>query len=131
MARRECLSVFWSDNGKKLLLFVHSWNQQQVSSGLAQKGIRWRFNPPADPHHVGSWERTVGSFKRIFSATIGSRRLTDEILSTTFCFVEQSLHARPMSSVSSDPNDLTALTPNQFFLGLPGTSPALVSVSDH
>ncbi len=71
------------------------------------------------------------SFKRIFYAIIGSRRLTNEILSTTFCLVEQSLNARPISSVSSDPNDLTALTPNHFLLGRPGTSPALVSVSEN
>ena len=38
-------------------------------------------------------------------------------LGTTLCLVEQSLNARPITAVSSDPLDLEALTPNHFILG--------------
>ena len=50
-------------------------------------------------------------------AVLGNRRLTDETLQTTICIVEQTLNARPLTPVSSDPNDLEALTPNHFLLG--------------
>ena len=84
---------------------------------MAQKGIQWKFNPPAAPHHGGSWERLVRSCKRVFYAILGNRRLTDEVLNTTFILVEQSLNARPITPVSADPNELDALTPNHFLLG--------------
>ena len=37
--------------------------------------------------------------------------------STTMCIVEQTLNARPLTPISSDVNDLEALTPNHFLLG--------------
>ena len=36
---------------------------------------------------------------------------------TTMCLVEQTLNARPLTSVSDDPDDLEALTPNHFLMG--------------
>ena len=123
-ARRGTPSVLWSDNGtnfiaseKKLLQNVSAWNQQTLSETLVKKRIQWKFNPPSAPHHGGVWERFVRSFKHIFYAILGNRRLTDEILTNTFCLVEQSLNSRPLVPVSSDATDLDALTPNHFLLG--------------
>ena len=47
----------------------------------------------------------------------GNRSLTDEVLSTTMCLVEQTLIARPITPASDDPEGLEALTPNYFILG--------------
>ena len=44
------------------------------------------------------------------------RTLTDVVLSTTMCLVEQKLNSRPPTSVSDDLQDLEALTPNHFML---------------
>ncbi len=60
----------------------------------------------------------------------GSRRLTDELLSTTISLIEQSLNARIISTVSSDSIDLTGLIPNLSLLGRPEISPALDLVSE-
>ena len=48
---------------------------------------------------------------------LGTRRLTDEVLHTTFCLVENALNSRPLTPVSAYPCDLNALTPNHFLLG--------------
>ena len=48
---------------------------------------------------------------------LGNRRVTEEILRTTLCLVEQSLNARPITAVITNPLDLEALTPNHFILG--------------
>ena len=48
---------------------------------------------------------------------MGNRTLKDDVLSTTMCLVEPILNSRPMTSVSDDPEDLEALTPNHFLLG--------------
>ena len=42
--------------------------------------------------------------------------MTDEILTTAFCLVEQSLNARPLVLASAEATDLDALTPNQFLV---------------
>ena len=128
-ARRGVPSVLWSDNGtnfiaseKELLQNVSAWNQQTLSEALVKKRIHWKFNPPSAPHHGGVWERIVRSFKHVFYAILGNRRLTDEILTTTFCLVEQSLNSRPLVPVSADATDLDALTPNHFLLGTAGST---------
>ena len=127
-ARRGIPSVLWSDNGtnfiaseKELLQNISSSNQHVLSETLVKKRILWKFNPPSAPHHGGIWERLVRSFKHVFYAVLGNRRLTDEILTTTFCLVEQSLNARPLVPASPDATDLDALTPNHFLLGTAGS----------
>ena len=57
----------------------------------------------------------------MFYAVLGNRRLTDELLNTTFCLVEQSLNARPLVPASADATDLEALTPNHFLHGTRST----------
>ena len=137
IARRGTPSVIWSDNGtnfvgteKELLNCIQSWNDQAPPE-LAKKGIKWKFNPPAAPHHGGSWERLVRCCKRVFYAIIGSRKLTPEVLETTFCLVEQSLNARPITSVSASPDGFEVLTPNHFLLGRNGTSFPSLSFQEH
>ena len=61
-------------------------------------------------------------------AIVGIRTLTDDVLSTTMCLVEQILNSRPLTSASDDPEDLEALTPNHFLLGR--ASPATPFIPD-
>ena len=129
VSRRGIPSVILSDNGtnfvaseKELLQNVLKWNQQSIAESMVKKGVSWKFNPPSAPHHGGVCERLVRSFKHTFYAILGNRRLTDEILTTVFCLVEQSLNARPLIPASADATDLDALTPNHFLLGTPGSS---------
>ena len=49
-------------------------------------------------------------------AVLDGRSLTDDILITTMCLVQQTLNARPLISVSDDPDDLEAFSPNHFLL---------------
>ena len=116
IARRGTPSVIWSDNGTNC---IQSWNGQAPPPPppppeLAKKGIKWKFNPLGAPHHGGSWERLVRCCKRVFYAIIGSRKLTPEVLETTFCLVEESLNARPITSVSASPDGFEVLTLNPF-----------------
>ena len=50
-------------------------------------------------------------------AVLDGQSVTDDVLITTMCLVDQTLNARPLTSVSDDPDDLDALTPDHFFLG--------------
>ena len=86
---------------------------------------------PSVPHQGGVWERLVRSFKRVLYTILGTRRLTDEVLNTTFCLVEYALNSRPVTPVSADPSDLGAKTPNHFLLGNQATGiPTSVGVDE-
>ena len=53
--------------------------------------------------------------KRVLYDILGSRRVTEEVLGTTLCLVEQALNSRPITPVSTDSRELEALTPKPFF----------------
>ena len=95
---------------------INAWNKSDIEKSLAQKDIKWKFNPPGAPHFGGIWERLVRSCKKAMKAVLDGRSLTDDVL-ITICLVEQTLNARPVTSVSDDPDDQEALTPNHFLLG--------------
>ena len=124
IARRGKPVKVISDNGtnfvgaeKELAKCIAAWNKRQIDEHLIQQDIRWKFNPPAVPHFRGVWERLVWSCKKAMYAVLGNRSLTEDVLSSTMCLVEQTLNARPLTPVSSDATDLEAITPNHFLLG--------------
>ena len=63
-------------------------------------------------------------------AILDNRSLTDKVLSTTMCLVEQTLNARPLTAVTDAPEDLTALTPNYFLLGRENASAPFMPSSE-
>lgn len=52
----------------------------------------------------------------MLSTLLKKARLTDETLATVFCEVEAIVNSRPLTSVSTDVNDLEALTPAHLLL---------------
>ena len=54
-------------------------------------------NPPAAPHFGRIWERLVRSSKKAMDAVLGNRSVTEDVLSTTMCIVEQTLNARSLT----------------------------------
>ena len=105
ISRRSTPIVVWSDNGtnfvgaeKQLPFCVQNWNRQALALSV-YKGIKLKYNPLGAPHQCGSWERLVCSCKYVFYANIGTRKLMDEALSTTFSLVEQLFNARPITPV--------------------------------
>ena len=108
--------------------WIEARNQSDIEQFLAQNQIKWKFNPPGAPHFGGVWERMVRSCKKAITAIVRNRTLTDDVLSTTMCLVEQILHSKPLSSVSDDPEDLEYLTPYYFLLGC--ASPATPFIAD-
>ena len=130
-----CIVMISSVNGtnivgaaREMREWIEAWNQSDIEQSLAQKQIKWKFNPPGAPHFGGVWERMVRSCKKAMIAIVGNRTLTDDVLSTTMCLVEQILNSRPLTSVSDDSDDLEALTPNHFLLG--HASPATPIIPD-
>ena len=124
IARRGKPVKMISDNGtnfvgadREFKEYIAAWNRERIEAHLVQQGIRWKFNPPAAPHFGGVWERLVRSCKKAMYAVLGDQSVTEDVLSTTMCLVEQTLNARPLTPVSSDVNDFESITPNHLLLG--------------
>ena len=97
--------------------YINSWNQDQITSDLAQTQTMWKLNTPGGPHFGGVWELLARSCKKAMMVILGNRSMTYDSLTTTLCLVEQTLNAPPISRANDDPSDLEALTANHFNLG--------------
>jgi len=113
-----------SDNGsnlvaadKELRTAVESLDSARIASQLASQQITWRFNPPAAPHFGGAFETMVKSMKRVLQNVLYRASLTDEELHTTLVQAEALINSRPLTTVSTDAEDLTPLTPQHFLVG--------------
>lgn len=87
-------------------------NHQKIQNTFLTEGIKWIFNPPFGAHYGGVWERLIKLVKKILTSVLKQQTLDDETLSTALCEVEAILNDRPITTVSSHPNDLEPLTPN-------------------
>ena len=90
---------------------------KQVKMYAEHWSIKWKFIPSSSPHVGGSWERMVGSIKRVMKAVqLNEPRLNDEILETVFCEIKNMINGRPLTKLSIDPLDVNPLTPNHLIL---------------
>ncbi|GFX18780.1 integrase catalytic domain-containing protein [Trichonephila clavipes] len=121
IARRSKPSVIWSDNAtnfKGARNILNEWNENFKSNRIqlfsAEEGIEWNFIPPASPHFGGLWEANIKSMKRILLRVAKSAIMNFKELTTLMAQIEAVLNSRPLSPLSSDPNDLNPLTPGHF-----------------
>lgn len=130
-SRRGICSVLHSDCGTNFVgadaelgrLFAASSKEgQSIAAEMASSRVEWRFNPPAAPHFGCLWEAAVKATKHHLRRVIGDATLTFEEMSTLLSQIEVCLNSRPLSALTDDPEDVTALTPGHLLIGAPLTA---------
>ena len=135
-AIRGLPAVVWSDNGRNFLgasnelkrlqsLLASSTHQALISSETAKASVEWHFIPPRAPHFGGLWEAAVRSAKQLLRKTVGSELLDMDIFRAFVAQVSAVLNSRPLSAISSSPNDLSFLTPGHFLIFRPLVAPPI------
>ena len=123
IARRGPVHRLRSDNGTNFVggrteisKAIAGWNDSLIDDFCKQKNIEWIFNPPRSSHYGGIYEREIRTARKVLNSLLlefdNQIMLTDEMLSTLMCEVENILNSRPLTSCSADVDDLEALTPN-------------------
>ena len=111
------MNNLYSDNGstfqaasKKLPQLLDS---KEFQNSPRHKGINWHFIPPYAPQQGGSWESLIKQFKIVLSSVLEKSRHKpnfNELVTYTGSAI-RSVNQRPISALSDDPRDFSAITP--------------------
>ena len=119
------IKQMFSDNGsnfvkanKDLTAAMEAWKKKDLQntsvSGMKLEGITWSFGIPNTGWSMGKVERIVGLAKNLLFTMLSRDTLQVEILRTVLAQIELVLNNRPITKVSNDPNDFSALRPLDF-----------------
>ncbi|XP_026325448.1 uncharacterized protein LOC113234358 [Hyposmocoma kahamanoa] len=126
ISRRGCPTELWSDQGTNLR-GADAELQRAVLEAIQEDAsirfIKWRYIPPSAPFMGGAWERLVRSIKTALYTVLHERAPKEEVLHTLLVEAEHTLNSRPLTHVSTAPEDENPLTPNHFLLGGPSRVP--------
>lgn len=128
VGRRGRVSIIHSDRGTNFVGAKSVFDSYMRDASETEQ-IEFRFNPPSSPHWGGIWEIQIKVVKSHLYRIIGNQCLTFEELTTLFVQIEAMLNSRPLCPMSSDPNDISALTPGHFLTLEPLTAPPDANVT--
>jgi transposase InsO family protein len=110
MARRGTPKKIVTDNGTNFV-----GGRREMFS--LRNDVEWVFQTPHASHMSGAWERLIRTVRKVLAGMMPCRiNLSDDALQTLFCEVERMVNSRPITKVSEDVSDGSALTPNHLLM---------------
>ena len=107
-----------SDNGSNFVAALKQMESaksfQELQLEAAKMSCEWHFNPPAASHFGGSWERAIGSIRKIMNASIlllGDRAIMRDELDTLFKEASAIINNTPLYQVSYHPEEPLPISP--------------------
>ena len=85
---------------------------QRVNNHFSSRGIDWIFSPPSAPFVGGFSERIVKAFEKVFYSLLDEHEVGADAFHTLVVVAEGIVNSRPLTPVSSNPEDFDVLTPN-------------------
>ena len=130
VSRRGLPRSMFSDNGLNFVgasnklaqlyeFLAKNTTQNEIREYLARQEVQWNFIPPRAASQGGLWEAAVKSMKHHFYRVASNALLTFEEFDRLKSKIEAILNSRPLTAISEDPSDLTALTAGHFLIGRP------------
>lgn len=136
ISRRGKPIEIYSDNGRNFVGLMNDFKEflnkcgPEILEFANNQRIKFNFIPPYSPHLGGLWEAGVKSCKGVLRRAVANAHLTFEEFGTVLTQVEAILNSRPLTPLSSDPQDFLPLTPAHFLVGRPLTAPACDDLQD-
>ena len=93
---------------------LNEMDQDSIQNYLSEEGCQWLFNPPHASHFGGTWERQIGTIRRVLGvmlSKLGPRQLTHDLLVTLMAEVSAIVYARPIGVLPTDPDHPQPLSP--------------------
>ena len=125
--------IIFSNNGtnfvgarSELQRGIQRLNQQQIINELSPKGIDWRHAPPLASHQGGVYKAIICLVHKVLGSLLSDRKLrtlTDEGLVTLLKEVEYILNCRPLTRLSTGPDDIETLSPILLLTGSKAPGP--------
>lgn len=123
-ARRGIPRIIFCDNGTnfrgaqtELDKARRDIDFSKIQNSSSEEFTEFRFIPPSSPNFGGCWERLIRTVKTALASVLVEKIPPEETLQTFLVEVENILNNRPLTFVSTDPHDVTALTPNMLLKG--------------
>ncbi|KYN09504.1 hypothetical protein ALC57_18372 [Trachymyrmex cornetzi] len=114
-ATHYALGVQWNRLSEFYVLrAVASVKWSRIAAHLATDRVTWKFNPLSAPHFGGKWKAGTKSVKFHLRRVIGE---TYEEMTKLLAQNEPILSSRPLTALSDDPSDVSALTSGHFLVG--------------
>ena len=89
-------------------------NIPELLDSIKNSSPTWKLNPAGASHFGGSWERKIGSIRRIFESVMMetcNRPLSRDEFQTLLAEISSIINNTPLWTTSNDPNEPTPITP--------------------
>ncbi|XP_064625956.1 uncharacterized protein LOC135486787 [Lineus longissimus] len=117
-------SLIYCDNAKtftsadtELKRLYNIVGTEQFQNHLSKKGITFKYAPVQASWFAGVHERLIGVTKLALKKTLRKSLVPIDEFQTLIKEIQATVNNRPLTYLSSDPNELKAITPNNLIYG--------------